>query len=233
MEAIRIVGLSGSPRRANTERIVEIALESAKEAVIKLAPGVSVVTELVSLANKKIAGCNDCRACLRTGSLCVRKDDWLEVMSHLINPEPNGLIIGAPVYFFGTNSLLRAFLERATCLFKKNWHSEFPFNPPDWSKTAAGALAVGAHRNGGQEHALNNIIDWLLITGFTVVGSYNLQHGPIGYIGGSCWTGLQRTPDELPVDGDDWGKLAVQTVGANVGKTALRLALGEEVLGKM
>lgn len=232
---IRIVGLSSSPRHCNTEFLVRKALESAKSMVSKLGAnsGISAETELVSLAGKRIRDCVDCKGCVKGGTLCVIKDDWLSVIDRLRNPAPHGLIIGSPVYFFSTNSRLRAFMERCTCLFKKCWNPDFPIEPPDWSKTAAGAISVGFHRHGGQEHAASNIVHWLLTTGFVVVGSASVTEGPVGYIGGAAWSGVESGSGEaIPAEVDRFGIRSVELLGENVGATALRLAIGDAMLMK-
>ena len=146
---LRIVGISASPRRANTEILVKTALEAAKI-------NAEVETVYVSLANKKISGCINCGACLSKGK-CIIDDDWAETFDALINPIPNGVILGAPVYFFNLNSQARAFMERATSLIKGWFYKEAVSQPPDWSRTVAGAIAVGADRHGGQEHVISSI----------------------------------------------------------------------------
>ena len=60
----------------------------------------------------KIQPCINCDGCIRKLSYCILKDDWLEVVSNIIDPVPNGLVLGSPVYFFSVNSAMRAFMER-------------------------------------------------------------------------------------------------------------------------
>ena len=135
--------------------------------------------------------------------------------------------MGSPVYFFDVAAQLRAFMERCTSLMKAYWHTGHPHPPPDWSRTAAGALAIGSHRHGGQEHTCGTIINWFLTCGFVVVGSHSLREGPAGYIGGSAWQGAG---DGHGVEGDRWGLEAARIVGQKVAKTALLLNAGAEVL---
>ncbi|HID87533.1 MAG TPA: flavodoxin family protein [Anaerolineae bacterium] len=225
---IRIVGISSSPRRANTEILVREALAAAEQKY-------GVQTEFISFKGKELRGCLDCKACVRrrTGHLldqCIQDDDWRELVTPLVNPVPNGVIIGSPVYFFGVNAQLRAFMERCTSLFKRYWYEDFPYEPPDWSKTAAGALAVGFHRHGGQEHAIDIILHWFLINGFVVVGSHSIKSGPIGYIGGAAWqTAGGRSGMDAVLD-DKWGLEAARALGEKVAETAILLALGAQAL---
>jgi multimeric flavodoxin WrbA len=222
MVQIRIVGVSSSPRHANTELLVKEALAEAEAKF-------DARTELISFKGKQISGCLDCKSCerRREASLheqCVVKDDWQELIKPLVDPVPDGLIIGAPVYFANVNAQLRAFMERCTSLFKPYWHAEMPYTPVDWTHTAAGAVSVGFHRHGGQEMAVNTILQWMLICGFVVVGSCNRDKGPVGYFGGEAWQDAAGAAGKDSVLKDEWGLLSARIVGERVAETALLLA---------
>lgn len=239
---LKLVGLSSSPKKRSTCKLIEIALQSAKDAVLKEKNDIKVEIEIISLAGKKITGCIDCNACKKRGTFCVLKDDWYECVKCLIDPIPDGVIIGSPVYFFSTNSILRAFFERCTSLFKKASYKRNPYeipdwtkpvckdfrDIPDWTKTVAGAITTGFHRNGGQEHAAADIINWLLTTGFVTVGN-----GPIDYIAGTAWSGCQVDNLETPpILSDKIGLYSAKLLGARVGEAALRIHLGDINLRK-
>ena len=130
---LKIIGVSGSPRHANTEVMVKHALEAAKSIET---PEVSVETQFISLAQKNVRGCLNCRGCVRTGK-CVLKDDWDELFRPLYDPMPDGVIFGASVYFYGINSQMRAYMERATSLLKAN----FSRKPPPKPRIGASASA--------------------------------------------------------------------------------------------
>jgi multimeric flavodoxin WrbA len=225
---LTLVGISSSPKKRNTYNLVEIALEAAKEAIKNRKSDVIIEKKIISLATKKINECFDCKECVKKGSICVLKDDWYECVRHLIEPIPDGVIIGSPVYFFSVNSKLRAFIERCTSLFKKAWNPDFPLEVPDWTKTVAGAITTGFHRNGGQEHAAANIINSLLSMGFITVGSFSLTDGPMGYIAGTAWSGHNSSSsEEVPILYDEIGLHSVKLLGSRIGETALRLRLGD------
>jgi len=211
---IRIVGISSSPRHGNTEILVKEALLAAKE----VSPDVK--TESISFVGKKIEPCTDCRYCTKAKEYCFKKDDWLELIDPLIHEEPNGVIIGAPVYFFNANAALRAYFERCTCLMKQLWDKDFPHRPPDWTKTAAGAISVGFHRHGGEEHVLSTIHHWFLVTGFVCVGA--------NYIGAAGWQ--QEEDEKDAVKKDKIGLEAARLLGKRVAYTARLLAAGVSVL---
>ncbi len=214
-DKVRIVGISTSPREAaNTERMVEEALLASERFGAEV--GFSVETELISLAKKKILPCYNCDLCVKQRRHCPIKDDWLDIIFKIVDPPPNGFIFGSPVYFFNVNSLGRAFMERFTGLMKKLWVPDFPYEPPDFSQTAAGAIAVGADRNGGVEHTMSEIIHWLLITGFVTVGGF--------YIGGGGWT--YEEDNKSAIEKDELGLESARLVGQKVSKTAILLKRG-------
>jgi len=92
----------------------------------------------------------------------------------------------------------------------------------------AGALSVGAHRHGGQEETVNNIISFLLCTGLLVAGSFNTQHGPVGYTGGARRTGACE--DSKNITQDEYGMLGTAILGERIGQTAAQLKLGSQGL---
>ena len=93
-------------------------------------------------------------------------------------------------------------------------------------------MSVGFHRHGGQEMAVNTILQWLLICGFVVVGSSDLKHGPVGYFGGEAWQDAAGVSSKDSVLRDDWGLLSARIVGERVAETALRLANGKKAIGE-
>jgi multimeric flavodoxin WrbA len=197
--------------------MVKAALEGAKGI------DADVETEFVSLAGKNIQGCNNCRACIKKG-YCVIKDDWEECFRPLRDPVPNGVLIGAPVYFFSLNSQARAFLERTTSLLKGQFFPEAKQFPPDWSRTAGAGLAVGYDRNGGQEHAISSIGHWFLINNFVLLGGTH-----VGYIGAPGWNMGESGKDSILAD-TEVGMKASRIVGEKVARTGLMLHLGAQEL---
>ncbi len=212
---LRIVGIASSWRHGNTEIIVKEALREIRCSYPE------AQTEFVSLAHKKILPCRDCEGCVKKGSYCILPDDWLELVKCLIEPVPDGVIIGSPVYHYSVNAQLRAFLERCTSLRKKLYAPDFPHEPPDWSKTVGGAVTVGQSIHGGQEHALSSIIDWFLINGFVVVGGY--------YAGGPTW--LHEIDARDAVLEDEFGLQAVRKLASRVAATARLIKAGALATG--
>jgi len=221
---LRAVGLSGSPRHGNTEYIIEKVLSDWKKHVKALDQNVTVEVIHVSLANKKISPCMSCQGCVRKGSICILKDDWWEIIKNLVDPVPNVLFIGTPVYFYGPSAQLRATLERCTSLFKKAYNPDHKVSIPDWTKTVAGALSVGYHRHGGQEHALMSVIHWLLICGFLVAGGMTLEKGPLGYTGAPAWEFASGSKGKQVVAKDQVGMENIDALAMRIAKASLLIA---------
>lgn len=218
-DKLKFVGICSSPRKnGNTQILLDASLKAAEETAKIL--NFSAEIELVLLAQQKISPCLDCEACATRRSPCVIKDDWHELIRPLIDPIPDGVIFGSPVYFFNQNALGRAYMERCTSLLKRIWDPEFPIPVPDWSATAAGAVAVGFDRNGGVEFTLTSILQWFLVMGFVTVGGF--------YIGGAGWTGMRPGRDAILQD--EHSMEAARLVGRRVAKTAALLQTGEKAL---
>ncbi len=207
---LRIVGISSSPRHGNTEHLVRAALAAAEEAPVE------VSTELLSFVGKRIEPCSDCQVCAKQRRPCIKQDDWQAMVSRITDPIPDGIVIASPVYFFSVNAQLRAFFERFTSLVQGQWVDDFPLTPPDFSRTAAVAIAVGYHRHGGVEHAMSCIIDWFLTVGCVCTGA--------DYIGGGAWQQHQNALDA--VASDEIGMLNARVAGRNVAYLAYLLRSG-------
>ncbi len=101
---MKILGISGSPRRGNTtDKLVQTVLGAAE-----------CETEFISLAGKKIGPCKACLACVKD-NVCKIKDDMAPLRSKLL--EADGLVIGAPNFFSNLSGLSHCFLERF-CQFR-------------------------------------------------------------------------------------------------------------------
>lgn len=223
----RLVGVNSSPKKnRSTYKLLNHALDYAKKTIEDLVPDAEVEICAVSLAQKKILPCYDCHGCTRNGTLCVLKDDWLSCMDPILNPgPPDGLILAAPVYFHNVNSQMRAFMERWTSVFKPIWHPEMTTQAPDFTKTVAGALSVGEHRNGGVEEALSTLLSFLHSSGFITVGNFDMTNGMVGYTGAAGWSASPGVK-ENDITEDSWGMLSAEVLGRRIGQTAVWLRLG-------
>jgi len=218
MDKLRYVGISSSPRHANTEIMVNKTLDTAKQETEAMGYQAEII--FLSLAGKKIEPCVNCDGCVRKLSYCILKDDWLDIVKHVVDPVPNGLVLGSPVYFYNVNAKMRAFMERWTSLVKAIWHPEFPYPAPDWGKTAAGAVTIGYDRNGGQEMALNAMLQFLLLNKFVTVAPGHEG----GYVGAAGWQmGIDGAVKDAVLQ-DEEGLKQCAALGKRIAQTAILLS---------
>jgi len=69
--------------------------------------------EYVSLAGKKISGCQACLACAKD-NVCIVNDDWAEIRDKMFAAD--AVVFGAPNYYGTINAHGHAFLERTFSL---------------------------------------------------------------------------------------------------------------------
>ncbi len=99
---MKVLGIVCSPRkRGNTEILMQEALSSARDN--------GAETELVTLYDKNIKPCDGCYSCAKTGK-CRIKDDIQDIYPKML--EADGIIFGAPVYFFGVNAHAKILIDR-------------------------------------------------------------------------------------------------------------------------
>ena len=103
---MKVLALSLSPRRnGNTEALLKEALAGAQS------EGAEV--ELYSVSGKKIAPCDACDGCSKTGK-CHIKDDMPEVYARML--EADAIIFGTPVYYYNMTAQAKAVIDRTIAL---------------------------------------------------------------------------------------------------------------------
>ncbi len=198
---VKILGVSGSPRKAATEYALMQALEAAEE--VK-----GIQTQLISLRNRKIGFCIHCDRCIREEtSYCVIHAD--DDMHELYEPfyEADAYIIGSPVYDMGVTGQLATFFNR----FRSTWNY-VKEKPGHFSNKVGSAIAVGGTRNGGQETTINVILGFYYTMGIMVVsGGMGIYHGA------SVWS---KDKKALGAQEDEIGMKNVRTIGRKVAEAA-------------
>jgi len=110
---VKIIGISGSPRRGNTEWMVKDLLARMAES--------GVETELILLRKKKIKTCCGCLSCEEGGvnrkGVCRLQDDMQELYPKLLAAD--GWVIGTPAYFEMLSGLLKNFMDRTCPIWPK------------------------------------------------------------------------------------------------------------------
>lgn len=106
---MKVVGVVGSPRKGgNSEALTRIALKEIRKAGLR--------TELISLAGKKIAPCDGCRGCVKTGK-CHIKDDFDPILTKMLKAE--GIILATPVYYGAATPQIVSLISRCYRLREK------------------------------------------------------------------------------------------------------------------
>ncbi|MDD5591255.1 MAG: flavodoxin family protein [Dehalococcoidales bacterium] len=147
---MKIIGISGSPRRGNTEWMVKELLARAAES--------GVETELILLRQKKIKPCCGCLSCEEGGvnrkGVCRLRDDMQELYPKLIAAD--GWVVGTPVYFEMLSGLLKNFMDR-TC--------------PIWPRLSGKPVAGIAVAEEGIGKAISNIRTYVSLCQMRWMGS--------------------------------------------------------------
>ena len=159
---VKILGISGSPRHANTETAIKMSLEAAQST------GYADV-EYLSLADYKLLGCTGCMKCFgwqapADGELTCY--EFPEDEMRLIAPkllEADGLIFGSPVYVIGVTALARTFME------KLHWFGFFSFTKWYGSLFRKPIGLVTVVGNAGHELVLEHMWGWALGLGMIPV----------------------------------------------------------------
>ena len=103
---MKVMAISGSPRKGNTEWMLQKVLESAA------AHGAE--TELVLLRKLDIRMCKGCMTCEvgKSGKpgVCVIKDEMEPILARMLDAD--ALVFGTPVYFYMLSGLLKNFMDR-------------------------------------------------------------------------------------------------------------------------
>lgn len=153
MEEITVFGISGSPRIGSTDYVVTAALQYAEETY-------AVQTEYFSCHKKELNFCIHCDYCVRKKEGCVFKDDMESVYKAM--EWADALIIGTPVYQGTLSGQTKVLLDRCRAVVAKD--------PSFFRNKVGAAIAVGGDRIGGQELALQIILNFYIISEMIPVG---------------------------------------------------------------
>ena len=103
---MKIIGISGSPRKGNTEWMISTLLEDAAQ--------FGADTELLLLRKMDVKLCRGCLYCEQGGrerqGICVITDDMMAVYPKLMAAD--AIVLATPAYFEMLSGLLKNFLDR-------------------------------------------------------------------------------------------------------------------------
>lgn len=176
---LRVLGISGSPRKGNSEYLLQQALEAA----VDYAPD-RVATETYSFRGKHFEPCLACGNCIRKNGECIHQDDFNDLRSKWWWADV--IIYSLPVYHMSMPGQVKCFIDR---LGNASFGSHRVVLA-DGSETLAkqmkiiGTIAQGIHIFSGQEHTITDMINHTLV----------MQSLPVAgdlweaYIGAGAWT---------------------------------------------
>ncbi len=165
MPVIKVLGISGSPRKNKSTRfMLEVALESAQATAPEI-----VETELYSISGKTFHPCDSCHQCEKLGHCRKTDDDFAELRDKWLAAD--AVIYSVPVYHMGIPSQLKSFIDRVG-------HSvQEAFN--DRSLKVMGFLTSGSGFASGQESVMIFLNSHAVMEGCVPIGGL----WPVGYIG--------------------------------------------------
>jgi multimeric flavodoxin WrbA len=151
----------GSPRKGNTEILLNEALSGAKES--------GAEAELIRICEMNIAACDGCETCHQSGE-CRIKDDMQEAYEKLLTAD--AIILGSPVYFWSVSGQAKTFMDRTYAL-------RYPYHR--LKNKVGGAIVVAGRR--GSVSALSIINNFflghdMLVTGLGISG-YATEKGKV------------------------------------------------------
>jgi multimeric flavodoxin WrbA len=165
---LKILGISGSPRNMATDFIVQEALRITEDKY-------GAETYYFSSKGKKLNFCIHCDFCLRTKQGCIHKDDIAaELYDKMIWAD--AWIIGTPVYQGTVSAQTKTIMDRCRAVVARD--------PKVFLNKVGMGIADGGDRIGGQEPAIQTILNFYVINEMIPVGG-----GSFGAnLGGTFWS---------------------------------------------
>jgi len=103
---MKLLGVNGSPRKGNSQRMLEEVLKGAE--------GAGAKTELLLLRELDIAHCDGCDSCIETKE-CKLKDDFQQLLEKLV--EADAIVLSTPTYFDNMSGIMKDMVDRSNCLY--------------------------------------------------------------------------------------------------------------------
>jgi multimeric flavodoxin WrbA len=227
--AIKVLGISGSPRHGNTEVMLREALASAAELP-------EVETELYSFAHKKINFCDSCYRCARAEATkenpCPpHPDDAVELVRKIIDSD--AVLVGTPVYIGTVTAQLKAFIDRSIMMTEMG-----AFGPLGMRNKPCGVLVCSADRIGGHEMAIVDVWRWAILADMPVIGIGPERMRSVNYWGACAteayhgdrpepfWEHYGSREEREAVSHDSLGMQACRRIGKRVTELAIVLKAG-------
>ncbi|MDD2438817.1 MAG: flavodoxin family protein [Methanosarcinaceae archaeon] len=151
---LKILGISGSPRKGATDFLVREALKLAEEKY-------GAETAYFSVHGKKLEFCLHCDYCIRKKEGCFHKDAIAEELYDKMI-WADAWIFGTPVYQGNVSAQTKTILDRCRALVARD--------PNVFQNKVGMGLADGGDRVGGQEPAIQTLLNFYIINEMIPVG---------------------------------------------------------------
>ncbi len=191
---MKVLVINGSP---NADGCTKRGLDE----VIKVLNDEGIETEYMHIGNKNIRGCTSCNYCAEHHK-CVFDDEVNEAAKKF--EECDGLLVGTPVYYSGSNGTLISFLDRL-------FHSSYV------KKSMKIGAAIISSRRAGSTSALDEIYKYYGIANMPIVTS-------------SYWNEIHGFTKE-DVEKDFEGLQTMRNLGRNMAFMIKSISLGKDKYG--
>lgn len=151
---VKALAIIGSPRKANTYRLVKIMVDLLRER--------NVETEVIFLGNMNIQNCKGCDDYCSANKICLIQDDMQSLYPKL--KEADIIIVGTPTYFWNVSGLLKTFIDRTHPLYV--------------TRTLKGKIgvAIAVSEINGQNFAILSISSFFCLHEMREIGSISISH---------------------------------------------------------
>jgi multimeric flavodoxin WrbA len=156
---MKILGIAGSPRKGgNTNILLARFLEGASSE--------GAETQILSVCDLTIAGCQHCDACLKNGN-CKIQDDMPRV--YLDMEAADGIVLASPLHFMSVTAQMKALIDRCQALWARKYVLKVP--PLGDNRPRRGFfISVGGRRT------IPNLFDAELVTIKTLFRTLDISY---------------------------------------------------------
>lgn len=153
MSMIRMLGISGSPRKdKNTQTLLSASLKASETT--------GVETKLLNLAELDIRPCQGCNTCLTEKRCPLDEEDDMPLVKEALM-EADGIIFASPSYFGSVTGIMKDMMDRTRNL-KMDGHN--------LKDKVAAAISVSGLRHGAGEQVAESLTRFALTHGMIIVG---------------------------------------------------------------
>ncbi len=216
---IRLLGISGSPRKGNSLFLLGQALDAAVKAYPE-----HVKAETYVFGQTPFAPCDACQAHKRLKGECRLQDGFQDLRDKWLDAD--AIIYSVPVYHMGIPGQVKCFIDRLGNSLGYYFSDLFPGEPvfriPRLMKVI-GSITQGSHIFAGQEHAQAFINTHALLMRCIPVSGDLWE----SYIGVGGWTELSPRVSALKTlaeEGKPDAQIAVRSA-QGLGKRIVEMAL--------